>query len=93
VKAYPRETPRSLARRSSTGTCRRPDSFGAFFGGVTLSLLYDNLKIAVAKICGDGKRERTRAFTELVSQGRGAGQVRARQLHDADPGGGKLRRS
>ena len=28
---------------------------------------YDNLKIAVAKICGDGKRERTRAFTELVS--------------------------
>ena len=32
-----------------------------------LSLLYDNLKIAVAKICGDGKRERTRAFTELVS--------------------------
>jgi hypothetical protein len=29
---------------------------------VPLSLLYDNLKIAVAKICGDGKRERTRAF-------------------------------
>ena len=39
----------------------------AFFGGVPLSILYDNLKIAVAKICGDGKRERTRAFTELVS--------------------------
>jgi hypothetical protein len=38
-----------------------------FFGGVPLSILYDNLKIAVAKICGDGKRERTRAFTELVS--------------------------
>jgi hypothetical protein len=34
---------------------------------VPLSILYDNLKIAVAKICGDGKRERTRAFTELVS--------------------------
>lgn len=32
-----------------------------------LSIRYDNLKIAVAKICGDGKRERTRAFTELVS--------------------------
>ena len=32
-----------------------------------LSILYDNTKIAVAKICGDGRRERTRAFTELVS--------------------------
>ena len=32
-----------------------------------LSILYDNTRIAVAKICGDGKRERTRAFTELVS--------------------------
>ncbi|MGS0639331.1 IS21-like element ISMdi7 family transposase, partial [Citrobacter sp. VF227] len=39
----------------------------AFFGGVPLSILYDNTKIAVAKICGDGQRERTRAFTELVS--------------------------
>ena len=39
----------------------------AFFGGVLLSILYDDLKIVVAKICGDGKRERTRAFTELVS--------------------------
>jgi len=39
----------------------------AFFGGVPLSILYDNLRIAVAKICGDGKRERTRAFTELLS--------------------------
>ena len=28
---------------------------------------YDNTTIAVAKICGDGKRERTRAFTELLS--------------------------
>ena len=38
-----------------------------FAGGVPLSVLYDNTKIAVAKICGDGKRERTRAFTELCS--------------------------
>ena len=43
-----------------------------FFGVVPLSILYDNIKIAVAKIavakiCGDGKRLRTRAFTELVS--------------------------
>lgn len=39
----------------------------AFFGGVPLSVLYDNLKIAIAKINHDGRRERTRAFTELVS--------------------------
>jgi transposase len=37
-----------------------------FFGGVPLSILYDNTKLAVA-ICGDGKRERTRAFTGLIS--------------------------
>jgi len=39
----------------------------SFFGGVPLSILYDNTKLAVARICGDGKRERTRAFSELVS--------------------------
>ncbi len=39
----------------------------ASFGGVPLSVLYDNLKNAAAKICGDGERERTRAFTELAS--------------------------
>ena len=41
-------------------------AFG-LFEGVTWSILYENTRIAVAKICGDGKRERTRAFTELVS--------------------------
>lgn len=39
----------------------------AFFGGVPLSILYDNLKLAVAKILGDGARKRTQAFTEFVS--------------------------
>jgi transposase len=38
-----------------------------FFGGVPVSILYDNLKIAAAKILGDGKRKCTQAFTELVS--------------------------
>ena len=38
-----------------------------FFGGAPMSILYDNLRIAVAKIRGDGRRERTRAFTERVS--------------------------
>ncbi len=59
VKAYPAETTEAFLDGHVSAF--------AFFGGVPLSVLYDNLKIAVAKICGDGKRERTRAFTELVS--------------------------
>lgn len=39
----------------------------AFLGGVPQSILYDNTKIAVAKILGDGKRLRTKAFAELQS--------------------------
>ena len=31
------------------------------------SILYDNTRLAVAKILGDGRRKRTRAFTELQS--------------------------
>src|SRR6267142_2010279 len=38
-----------------------------FFGGVPRSILYDNTKIAVARILGDGKRQRTRVFSELQS--------------------------
>jgi transposase len=39
----------------------------AFFGGVPQSILYDNTKIAVARILGDGRRQRTRVFSELQS--------------------------
>jgi transposase len=39
----------------------------AYFGGVPRQILYDNTKIAVAKILGDGQREKTRAFSELQS--------------------------
>jgi transposase len=59
VKAYPRETTEAFLDGHVSAF--------AFFGGVPLSILYDNTKIAVAKICGDGKCERTRAFSELVS--------------------------
>ena len=38
-----------------------------FFGGVPLSILYDNTKLAVARILGDGTRQRTRVFSELQS--------------------------
>ena len=39
----------------------------AFLGGVPQSILYDNTKLAVSKILGDGRRQRTRVFTELQS--------------------------
>jgi transposase len=59
VKAYPAETTEAFLDGHVSAF--------AFFGGVPLSVLYDNTTIAVAKICGDGRRERTRAFTELQS--------------------------
>lgn len=59
VKVYPRETTEAFLDGHVA-------AFG-FFGGVPQSIIYDNTKIAVGKICGDGRRERTRAFTELVS--------------------------
>ena len=39
----------------------------AFFGGVSLSILFDNPTRAVARIPGDGTRKRTRAVPELPS--------------------------
>lgn len=59
IKAYPAETTEAFL----DGHVSAFD----FFGGVPISILYDNTKIAVARILGNGKRLRTRAFTELVS--------------------------
>jgi len=59
VKGYPAETTEAFLDGHVSAF--------AFFGCVPLSILYDNTTIAVAKICGDGRRERTRAFTELQS--------------------------
>jgi transposase len=39
----------------------------AYFGGVPTRILYDNTKIAVARILGGEERQRTRAFSELRS--------------------------
>src|SRR6266849_3829545 len=39
----------------------------AYFQGVPRTILYDNTKLAVARILGDGTRTKTRAFTELQS--------------------------
>ncbi len=59
VKAYPGETTEAF--------CDGHVSAFAFFGGVPQSILYDNTRIAVARILGDGRRQRTRVFGELVS--------------------------
>ena len=39
----------------------------AYFGGVPTRILYDNTTLAVARILGDGERQKTRAFSELQS--------------------------
>ncbi len=39
----------------------------AYLEGVPISILYDNTKLAVARILGDGERQKTRAFSELQS--------------------------
>jgi transposase len=59
VKAYPAETTEAF--------CDGHNAAFAFFGGVPRTMLYDNTRLAVARILGDGRRERTRAFTELQS--------------------------
>ena len=59
VKAYPAETTEAFLDGHVSAF--------AFLGGVPQSILYDNTKLAVAKILGDGRRKRTRTFTELQS--------------------------
>ena len=59
VKAYPAETTEAFLEGHVSAF--------AFLGGVPQSILYDNTKLAVARILGDGRRQRTRAFTELQS--------------------------
>ena len=59
VKAYPGETTEAFLDGHVSAF--------AFLGGVPQSILYDNTKLAVARILGGGRRQRTRAFTELQS--------------------------
>jgi transposase len=60
VKAYPAETTEEFLDGHVAAF--------AWLGGVPQSVLYDNTKIAVAKILGDGTRKRIRSFGELQSQ-------------------------
>ena len=39
----------------------------AYWGAVPTRILYDNTRLAVARILGDGERKKTRAFSELQS--------------------------
>ena len=59
VKAYPTESTEAFLDGHVAAF--------AYLGGVPQSILYDNTRLAVAKILGDGRRKRTRAFTELQS--------------------------
>ena len=59
VQAYAEETTEAFCAGHTA-------AFG-FFGGVPNSILYDNTKIAVARILGDGTRRRTRVFSEPQS--------------------------
>jgi transposase len=56
VKAYPAETAEAF--------CDGHVAAFAFFGGVAQSILYDNSKLAVAKIVRGGKRQRSKMFAE-----------------------------
>jgi transposase len=59
VKAYPAERLEAFLDGHNAAF--------AFLGGVPQSILYDNTKLAVGRILGDGQRQRTRAFAELQS--------------------------
>ena len=59
VMAFPAETTEAF--------CEGHNQAFAYFGGVPRHIVYDNTKLAVARILGDGKRQRTRSFTELQS--------------------------
>ncbi len=59
VKAFPAETTEAF--------CEGHNAAFRYFGGVPRRIVYDNTKIAVARILGDGRRKRTRVFSELQS--------------------------
>ena len=59
VMAFPAENTEAF--------CEGHNQAFAYFGGVPRTILYDNTKLAVVKILGDGRREPTKAFSELKS--------------------------
>ena len=59
VQAFPAETTEAFLE----GHVRAFE----YFGGVPTRILYDNTTLAVARILGDGERQKTRAFSALQS--------------------------
>ena len=59
VKAFPAETTEAF--------CDGHTAAFRYFGGVPRRIVYDNTKLAVARILGDGTRQRTQVFSELQS--------------------------
>ena len=59
VKAFPAETTEAF--------CDGHNAAVGYFDGVPRRIVYDNTKLAVARILGDGTRQRTRVFSELQS--------------------------
>jgi transposase len=59
VQAFPAETMEAFLEAHARAF--------EYFGGVPTRILYDNTKLAVARILGDGERQKTRAFSELQS--------------------------
>ena len=47
--------------------CEGHNAAFRYFGGVPRGIVYDNTTLAVAKILGDGTRQRTQSFSELHS--------------------------
>jgi hypothetical protein len=59
VAAFPAETTEAFLEAHARAF--------TYFGGVPRRILYDNSKLAVARILGGGERKKTRAFSELQS--------------------------
>ena len=59
VQAFPAETTEAFLEAHARAF--------EYFGGVPTRILYDNTTLAVARILGDGQRQKTRAFSELQS--------------------------
>ena len=59
VKAFPAETTEAF--------CDGHNAAFGYVGGVPRRIVYDNTKLAVARILGDGTRQRTPVFSELQS--------------------------
>ena len=59
MQAFPAETTEAF--------CAGHNAAFDYFGGVPRRIVYDNTKLAVARILGDGTRQRTQVFSELQS--------------------------